>query len=64
MKTILTVDDSASVRQLIKIALGGAGFTVVEAGDGSEGLTKARNSPIDLGHHRPEHAVGDPDMET
>jgi two-component system chemotaxis response regulator CheY len=41
MASILTVDDSASIRQAIKIALGGEGYTVTEAADGAEGLAKA-----------------------
>ena len=48
MATILTVDDSPSVRQMIKLVLGPAGHTVVEAGDGSEGLTKAKAQGFDL----------------
>lgn len=38
---ILTVDDSASLRQAIKIALSSEGYAVTEAADGSEGLAKA-----------------------
>ncbi len=41
MAPILTVDDSASIRLTIKIALTGEGFEVVEAADGAEGLAKA-----------------------
>jgi two-component system, chemotaxis family, chemotaxis protein CheY len=41
MANILTVDDSASVRQAIKIALAGQGHQVTEAANGAEGLTKA-----------------------
>jgi len=48
MATILTVDDSPSVRQMIKLVLGPAGHTVVEAGDGSEGLAKAKAQSFDL----------------
>lgn len=40
-KTILTIDDSASIRQMVALTLKGAGFTVLEAGNGAEGLTKA-----------------------
>ena len=47
-KTILTVDDSISVRQLVKLTLGGAGYQVVEAGNGAEGLVKAKASPVDM----------------
>jgi two-component system chemotaxis response regulator CheY len=38
-KTILIVDDSSSLRTVVKIALGRAGYDVLEAGDGKEGLT-------------------------
>ncbi|HWL18234.1 MAG TPA: response regulator [Bradyrhizobium sp.] len=47
-KTILSVDDSASVRQMVKLTLSGAGYTVVQAGDGAEGLAKARDTTVDL----------------
>jgi two-component system chemotaxis response regulator CheY len=43
MKTILALDDSASVRQMVKMTLTAAGYTVVEAGDGVEGLAKAKS---------------------
>ena len=39
-KRILTVDDSATVRQVINQTLGEAGYEVVEASDGEEALTK------------------------
>jgi two-component system chemotaxis response regulator CheY len=48
MKTILTVDDSPSVRQMVKLTLSGAGYAVVEAGNGAEGLTKAQSSQLDM----------------
>ena len=47
-KTILTVDDSASVRQMVKLTLAGAGYDIVEAGDGAEGLSKARAGALDM----------------
>ncbi|TXH39005.1 MAG: response regulator [Rhodospirillaceae bacterium] len=47
-KTILSVDDSASVRQMVKLTLTGAGYQVVQANDGSEGLAKARQSQVDM----------------
>ena len=37
---ILTVDDSASVRQMVKFTLSDAGYTVLEAVDGKDGLAK------------------------
>lgn len=46
--SILTVDDSPSLRMAIRIALTGAGYAVAEAGDGVEGLSKANGQKFDL----------------
>jgi two-component system chemotaxis response regulator CheY len=46
--SILTVDDSASLRMAIRIALTGAGYAVTEASDGAEGLAKATATRFDL----------------
>ncbi|PXA88683.1 two-component system response regulator [Nostoc sp. 3335mG] len=46
--SILAVDDSASLRMAIRIALTGAGYTVTEAGDGVEGLAKASATKFDM----------------
>jgi two-component system chemotaxis response regulator CheY len=47
-KKILLVDDSASVRTVAGIALRGAGYEVVEASNGQEGLTKLTGDKIHL----------------
>ncbi|HTJ01227.1 MAG TPA: response regulator [Methylovirgula sp.] len=48
MKTILTVDDSASIRQMVKLTLSSAGYGVVEASDGRDGLAKAQANTINM----------------
>ncbi|MCM2281239.1 MAG: response regulator [Bdellovibrionaceae bacterium] len=49
MKKILIVDDSDAVRGQVKAALEGAGFQVVEAVDGLDGLAKANeNKDVNL----------------
>ncbi|MCV0370909.1 response regulator [Filomicrobium sp.] len=45
-KTILTIDDSASVRQMVAMTLTGAGYTVIEAADGAEGFAKATSNKV------------------
>ena len=47
-KTILTVDDSASMRQMVKLTLSGAGYHVIEAPDGTQGLAVARGHTVDM----------------
>lgn len=47
-KTILTVDDSPSIRQMVSFTLKQAGFQVVEAEDGMQGLANAQKQPVDL----------------
>lgn len=47
-KTILAVDDSASMRQMVGGTLRAAGYEVVEATDGDEALEYARKHPVDL----------------
>ncbi len=37
-KTSLVIDDSASLRQVVRMALTGAGYDVLEAGDGKAAL--------------------------
>jgi len=48
MKKILAVDDSASIRQMVTFTLRGAGYEVVDAVDGKDGLAKAGKDKFDL----------------
>lgn len=48
MTKILAVDDSASVRQMVTFTLQGAGYEVVNAVDGKDGLTKAGQHKFDM----------------
>jgi two-component system, chemotaxis family, chemotaxis protein CheY len=48
MKKIMTVDDSISVRQMVAFTLREAGYDVVEAVDGLDGLNKAKTNPVNM----------------
>ncbi len=47
-KTVLCVDDSASIRQMVGFTLKSAGYEVVEAVDGMDGLDKAKARSVNL----------------
>ena len=47
-KTILAVDDSASIRQMVAFTLKSAGYEVAEAVDGQDGLDKAKAKSYNL----------------
>jgi len=48
MPRILTVDDSATVRKLIRVHLNGLGFIIDEASNGAEGLKAMAKHQYDL----------------
>lgn len=48
MHSILAVDDSASMRQMVAFTLKGAGYNVIEAADGQEAFDKAKGETVDL----------------
>jgi two-component system, chemotaxis family, chemotaxis protein CheY len=47
-KKILAVDDSGSLRQMVVFSLEAAGYQVVVAVDGQDGLDKAKSGTYDL----------------
>jgi len=46
--TVLSIDDTPTFRQLIRLTLEFAGFRVIEASDGQQGLSLAQSSVPDL----------------
>jgi len=55
MRTVLTVDDSRTMRDMLRFCLTDAGFAVVEAVDGEDGLAA-------LGRQRPDVIISDINM--
>ncbi len=47
-KTIITVDDAATMRKMISFTLKGAGHEVIEAADGVEALKTLQTRAVDL----------------
>ncbi|HEY0250216.1 MAG TPA: response regulator [Kofleriaceae bacterium] len=48
MATIMVIDDSNSMRALVKQTLSSAGHAIIEAVDGLDALAKAQQSKVDL----------------
>jgi two-component system, chemotaxis family, chemotaxis protein CheY len=48
MRKILAVDDSASIREMVGFTLRSAGYEVVHAVDGKDGLAKAGQAKFDM----------------
>jgi two-component system, chemotaxis family, chemotaxis protein CheY len=47
-KTVLTIDDSKAIRDMVSFTLSGAGYRVVEAENGALGLDRLRSEPVSL----------------
>lgn len=47
-KVILSVDDSASIRQMVAFTLKQAGYEVIEAVDGKDALAKVKGKKINM----------------
>jgi two-component system chemotaxis response regulator CheY len=48
MRSILAVDDSASMRQMVSFTLRSSGYEVIEAVDGQDALDKIGDKQVDL----------------
>lgn len=47
-KTVMVVDDSLSIRQVVGMTLKGAGYDVIEACDGKDALAKLNGTKVHL----------------
>ena len=47
-KTIMTIDDSPTIRQMVSLTLSEAGYQIIEAVDGLDALAKVNGHRIDL----------------
>jgi two-component system chemotaxis response regulator CheY len=47
-KTVMTVDDAATMRKMVAFTLRGAGYDVLEAVDGNDALAQLRVRTVDL----------------
>lgn len=47
-KTVMTVDDSASVRQMVRFTLKNAGYNVIEATDGQDAVSKLNGANVNM----------------
>ena len=48
MATIMTVDDTATMRQMVSFTLHSVGYEILQASDGQEALALAKSKKIDL----------------
>lgn len=47
-KTVMIVDDSTTLRQVVRLALEGAGYSVLEGADGKDALSKLTGQKVHL----------------